>query len=173
MSTVTIEQLHAWVAADEGEPAIGLTSFQHAAQAAELAMAAGADDELVVAAFLHDVGHAEGGHDHGRWARARLAGALSERVLWLIEHHITAKRYVCSTNPQYYERLSADSRRTLVLQGGPLSPAEAEAFAEHPWAADALRLRVWDDGAKQGGWLPQPLEVYLARVQRLLAQAQA
>jgi predicted HD phosphohydrolase len=172
--TITLSQICAWFQANYlAEPGLNLTSFEHAAQTAELAIGAGADGELVVAAFLHDVGHAEAGPDHGRWARERLRGAFGERVLWLIEHHITAKRYACATDAQYYARLSADSRRTYALQGGPLSPPERAAFAIHPWFEDAVRLRRWDDAAKRGGYMPRSLGAYLEQVEQLMARPRA
>ena len=50
--------------------------------------------------------------------------------------------------------LVADSVRSLALQGGPMSPAECEAFLALPHAQDALRLRIWDDHAKDRGQRP-------------------
>lgn len=168
--TLTHDRIRAWLEADDGEPEIGLSAHEHAAQTAEQAIRAGADDELVVAALLHDLGHAEAGHDHGRWAREHLSSILSERVLWLIEHHITAKRYACTVDPTYHDKLSEDSKRTLVLQGGTLSAAGAAAFARHRWFADVMRLREWDEGAKLGGWMPRPLDEYLAYVDRAVGR---
>lgn len=151
VTTQRIAQMVGWFQADLlAEPEIGLTSFQHAGQTAELARQEGADDNSIVAALLHDVGHAEGGFDHGQWARVHLAGWFDERVLWLIEHHITAKRYVCTVQPDYEQILSADSRRTLRLQGGGLAEAAALEFSRHPWFDDVMQLREWDDAAKRG-----------------------
>lgn len=62
MDRVTLDQIRAWLDADLlAEPELNLTSYEHAAQTAELAPGEGVDDDLVVAAFLHEVGHAEGG----------------------------------------------------------------------------------------------------------------
>ncbi|MFN0070419.1 MAG: HD domain-containing protein [Chloroflexota bacterium] len=161
LSTERILRLADWIAADGmAEPAIGLLAFEHAIQTAELATRAGADDELLVAALLHDVGHAEGGHEHGQWAQIHLAEWFSDRTLWLIEHHITAKRYVCTVEPEYHARLSVDSQQSLRLQGGTLPAEEATVFSQHIWFDDAMRLRRWDDSAKRGGWLPRRFESY-------------
>jgi predicted HD phosphohydrolase len=53
--------------------------------------------------------------------------------------------------PAYRAALSADSKRSLALQGGVFDDAQAQAFIEQPHAADAVRLRCWDDAAKVAG----------------------
>jgi predicted HD phosphohydrolase len=65
--------------------------------------------------------------------------------------HADAKRYLCATEPAYFDHLSPVSQRTLRMQGG-IMPAEAVArFAAHPWLRDAVALRRWDDLAKVKG----------------------
>ncbi|WP_204279744.1 hypothetical protein, partial [Serratia marcescens] len=59
--------------------------------------------------------------------------------------HVEAKRYLVATQADYAARLSADSQRSLALQGGPMPLVQAQAWLERPHADDALRLRVWDD----------------------------
>lgn len=135
-----------------GEP---VTQLEHALQCAWLARAAGADDEMVIAALLHDIGHliVEGGvlgspdHDQEGAAYLRRFG-FSDRVLELVAGHVQAKRYLTATNPDYFARLSDVSKQTLIDQGGPMSPVECEAFAQDPLLTDKLRLRSWDERAK-------------------------
>ncbi|HWJ63814.1 MAG TPA: HD domain-containing protein [Acidimicrobiales bacterium] len=138
-----------------------VSQLDHALQTAALARAAGADDALVAAALLHDVGHllhlragAQGdgqtavdlGHEAtgARW----LAPVFPPQVTGPIALHVAAKRYRCAVDPAYHDGLSEGSRRSLVRQGGPMSPEEAERFAAHPAHADAVALRGWDDGGK-------------------------
>ena len=64
---------------------------------------------------------------------------------------MNCKRWLCASDPAYHDRLSDASKRTLVLQGGPMSPAEMAAWDTRPWTADAVRLRRWDDEAKVAG----------------------
>ena len=138
-----------------------VSQLDHALQTAALARADDADDALVAAALLHDVGHllelrdggvADGqtdvdlGHE-GRGARW-LAPVFPPEVTGPIALHVAAKRYRCAVEPSYHEGLSDGSRRSLVRQGGPMSPAEAERFADHPAHADAVALRGGDDGGK-------------------------
>jgi predicted HD phosphohydrolase len=113
----------------------------------------------VCAALLHDVGHLL--NDKGETPTLRgvddlhqyaalpfLRPYFPEAVLGPIRLHVDAKRYLCATRPDYYERLSEDSKRSLKLQGGVFAPAEAERFIGQPHAAEAVKVRLWDDAAK-------------------------
>ena len=44
-------------------------------------------------------------------------------VIDCVRQHVAAKRYICATRPDYFERLSAASVHSLKLQGGPMSAA--------------------------------------------------
>ena len=157
-----------------GEP---VTQLEHALQSAHLAEQSDADDELVTACLLHDLGHLlnpqgetptlSGIDDtHQYFALPFLRGLLSERVLDAIKLHVDAKRYLCATNTGYYARLSEDSRRSLALQGGPFDAAGATAFLQQPGARDAVMVRQWDDLAKQAGLATPSLAHFLARAAR-------
>ena len=77
----------------------------------------------------------------------RRAG-FSERMARLVEYHVQAKRYLTFSQPDYYARLSEASRRTLAYQGGVMSADEAQAFEQDPLCAVSLRMRHWDEQAK-------------------------
>ncbi len=157
-----------------------VTQLDHACQTAALARRDGAADELVVAALLHDVGHLldlrdrEGdptlpGRDLGHEGRgaAWLSDLFPPEVTRPIALHVRAKRYRCAVDPDYATGLSAGSTRSLALQGGPYDADQAAAFEARPGAADAVRLRRWDDGGKVDG-LPVPgLDDHRARLDRL------
>ena len=141
----------------------------HALQCAELADVVGADEELVLACLLHDVGRyavaQEGisdtlertatrsrtGRGHHEAGADLLAPYVPERVAFLIRAHAEAKRYLCTTEPGYYDALSPGSKHTLTLQGNLMTPDEVARAAEHPWWSEAIRLRRWDDAAKVVG----------------------
>ena len=74
---------------------------------------------------------------------------FSERMARLVEYHVQAKRYLTLTEPGYYQRLSEASRRTLEYQGGVMSEDEARVFARDPLCAVSLRMRQWDEQAKE------------------------
>lgn len=161
-----------------GEP---VTQLQHALQCAAQAEAEGADDGLVTAALLHDLGHLVHEHApevgdtptlvgiddlHQFIAIPFLRGLFDDRVLGAIQGHVDAKRYLCATRPGYLQALSADSQRSLVLQGGVFNAAEAAAFIARPGADEAVRLRLWDDLAKAPAMATPPLAHYMARARR-------
>jgi len=157
-----------------GEP---VTQLEHALQTAHLAEQAGADDELITACLLHDLGHLlqdlgetptlRGVDDvHQYAALPFLRGLFGERVLGGIRLHVDAKRCLCATVPGYEAALSADSQRSLALQGGTFSAGQATAFMAQPGAQDALQLRRWDDLAKTAGAPTPPLAHFLQRAAR-------
>lgn len=141
----------------------GVTQREHALQSADLAREAGAPDALVVAALLHDVGHLlldEHDGAPGFLAHDRRHEAVGWQFLrqWFppavagpVALHVRAKRYLVAVRPEYAARLSASSRRSLAVQGGPLSAADAAAFAVRPHAEAAIAIRRWDDQAKCAG----------------------
>jgi phosphonate degradation associated HDIG domain protein len=166
-----------------GEP---VTQLQHALQSAELAERAGASAELVLAAFLHDLGHLI--NDQGESPTLRgvddrheyvalpfLRGRFGDAVLQPIRLHVDAKRYLCArgdgrvSGAEYWANLSADSKRSLELQGGIYNAAEADAFMTQPHASGAVQLRLWDDQAKLADAVTPPLDRYLELAARLSA----
>jgi predicted HD phosphohydrolase len=76
---------------------------------------------------------------------------FGDDVLLPIRLHVDAKRYLCATRAGYHDALSPDSKRSLGLQGGVYSPADAAQFAAREGAARAIELRLWDDAAKVAG----------------------
>ena len=150
-----------------------VTQLEHALQAAQLAEAQGAGDALITAALLHDLGHllnlqgespTERGIDdqHQYYAIPFLRPLFPPAVIEAIRLHVDAKRALCALEPEYYEALSPDSKRSLTLQGGIFSRVETEAFMAKPFAAEAVRVRRWDDAAKLPGHATPALSHYLA-----------
>ena len=160
-----------------------VTQLEHSLQCAQLAEEAGADAALVTASFLHDLGHllnlqgetptARGIDDqHQYFAIPFIRPLFPAAVIEPIRLHVDAKRALCALEAGYFEALSEDSKRSLVLQGGAYAPAEAEAFAAKPHAREAMRLRRWDDAAKVAGKVTPGIEHYLAIAARCATEAQ-
>jgi predicted HD phosphohydrolase len=126
----------------------------HALQAGWFAARAGADDELLLAATLHDIGRAETVRAEHPDLPHELAGAefarahLGERAAWIIAAHVPAKRFLVATDPAYHGLLSLASVASLMRQGGPMDDDEVARFRAHPNAAEAVQVRRWDDDAK-------------------------
>lgn len=157
----------------------GVTQWQHAWQCGRLARNAKAEPALQVAAWLHDVGHLLDGEAgtptlhgvddrHETRAAALLTPLFGAAVAQPVALHVEAKRFLVATQPDYAARLSADSHRSLALQGGPMPMTEAAAWRAQPHAADALRLRIWDDLAKDPTWWPTSRDEAMAELAALL-----
>jgi len=173
-----------------GEP---VTIGEHMLQAGALAEAAGAAGALVAAALLHDIGHLRGEPGAGTARGVRGGDALGDSIVpragtdtghgesgarWLsqwfgaavtepVRLHVAAKRYLCATEPGYFGRLSPESVRTLALQGGPMTPAQAASFEALPYARDAVAVRRWDDQAKDPAVTPPPFAHFAPLLQDL------
>lgn len=156
-----------------------LTQFEHALQSAALATQWSGRPELVAAAFLHDVGHllvneheARGDflsrdHRHERIGSRWLARAFGGPVTAPVDLHVPAKRYLCAADPAYHASLSESSKRSLVVQGGPMSAVEMTAFRGFAGADDALQVRRIDDLAKVAGLAVPPASTYRELLIRL------
>jgi predicted HD phosphohydrolase len=136
----------------------------HALQCAGHAVAAGADDELVLAAALHDIGRAKPvcaefpGLPHEEAGAAFARDRVGEGVAWLIAQHVPAKRYLVAVDEAYFGQLSPASVRSLEKQGGPMRAAEVREFGSHPRAEAAVALRRWDEAAKDPDDAGLPME---------------
>jgi len=148
-----------------GEP---LSQLAHSLQCAALAEAAHAPESEVLAALFHDIGHliaapgslemaGLGIHEHERiGAQWLTALGFAPEVCELVGAHVQAKRYLAYRNAAYFRRLSQASLGTLAFQGGPMSAAEAASFEAAPLFKAKVRLRSWDEAAKDpAGPMPQ------------------
>ncbi len=148
---------------------VAVDEWDHALQAAACAIADGADDELVLAAALHDIGHSPrlggpGVENHSGLARDWLTPRFGERVGWLAGAHVAAKRHLAAVDPAYAGALSATSVASLAAQGG---AGVDERFVAHPWHRDALRLRRYDDAAKDPRAVGAPAQLVLDLAEQL------
>jgi [1-hydroxy-2-(trimethylamino)ethyl]phosphonate dioxygenase len=151
-------------------------------QCAALARAQGAPDALVAAALLHDIGHFTGEFGayspddtqdrlHEAAGAKMLQGYFPAAVTEPVRLHVAAKRYLCSADPTYHDSLSAASKHSLSLQGGPMSASEMAAFRSLDHHQDAVRLRRWDDGGKTAGLGAGTFEAFRPLLRRVVTPA--
>jgi phosphonate degradation associated HDIG domain protein len=151
-----------------------VSQLDHGLQCAALAREAGADDALIAASLLHDLGHllelenADGqmgdlttDRRHEATAVRALAGLFPAAVTAPIALHVDAKRYLCAVDPRYTSLLSAGSVRSLATQGGPMGDSEARRFEALPAHRAACDLRRWDDLGKVEHLTVAPLDDYV------------
>jgi phosphonate degradation associated HDIG domain protein len=139
-----------------GEP---VSVLEHCLQCAHFAERSHATPATIAAALLHDIGHvlhglpediAQCGVDgaHEEVAAVYLAKWFGKDVTETVRLHVSAKRYLCATDPAYIGQLSPSSIESLQLQGGVMNDEEVAAFEALPNASVAVQLRRWDDEAK-------------------------
>lgn len=144
----------------------------HALQSAYAAEKAGEDAAMILACLLHDVGHmvhdlgenpAEDGIDdqHEEAGAVWLAPRFGPDIAEPVRLHVAAKRYLVGTEAGYAALLGKDSVRSLELQGGAMTPEQAAAFIKRPWAEEAVRLRRYDELAKDPKAVTPSLEHFL------------
>ncbi len=141
-----------------GEP---VSQVEHMCQCAQLAESEGYDEEVVLAAFFHDIGHfcehimpvqqmdGYGVANHEKFGADFLRSkGFSETIASLVENHVQAKRYLTYHFPDYYNQLSEASKKTLEFQGGKMTLQEAMSFETDPLFDLHIKLRRWDEKAK-------------------------
>jgi phosphonate degradation associated HDIG domain protein len=161
----------------------GITQIEHALQCAEMALAQGASESLIVAALLHDIGHlfekeenvVDGKFDdrHEAIGAKALSGLFPEAVWRPVALHVAAKRYLCFIEPQYWAQLSEASKKSLELQGGTFNQEQAQVFERAPYWQEAVLLRRFDDMGKQDEMSGRCFADFLPMMRKLRAEAAA
>jgi predicted HD phosphohydrolase len=148
-------------------------ALQHGLQCGhQLALRRPRDLELQVAGLVHDIGHDLVPDDddlHGVHAADSVRWLLGDRVARLVELHVPAKRYLVTVDPRYTDLLSARSAQTVRQQGGAMTSGDLIAFEDTGCSADALILRMADDGAKVPGAVVPPLDAWRASLELVAA----
>jgi phosphonate degradation associated HDIG domain protein len=182
---LTVDEI-ARLLAEKGQRQYGreaVSQLDHALQCAQLAEEKDETRETIVAALLHDLGHLLAADRDSNPAAPRerddlhqyialpfLRGLLPAGVLEPIRLHVDAKRYLCATEATYWDTLSPASKRSLELQGGIYGAEEAERFMKQPFAAEAVRLRRYDDWAKDPAKLTPSLSHFLQMLDAVAAE---
>ncbi|XP_047491618.1 2-amino-1-hydroxyethylphosphonate dioxygenase (glycine-forming)-like [Penaeus chinensis] len=167
-----------------------VTQRQHALQAARFAEEEEFPAEIILGALLHDVGHLAGMRDGSERMTTNdvTLGAANHDVIGaeylarlgfppavtaFVRYHVQAKRFLVATDAGYYETLTEASRMTLDHQGGPMTEEEARTFAQDPQFDVILRMRRWDERAKDPEAVTPPLEHYKDMCLRFLQESEA
>lgn len=156
--------------------------LSHSVQSGLIARDRGFDEELILGAFLHDIGHLcpleqeEGDFErmgeYGIDAHDKLGGdylksrGFSDRIIAVVKNHVPSKRYLCLKDQTYYDQLSEASKQTLEYQGGMMSEEEAAEFEADPFFEDSIQIRQVDEAAKEQNFEVQ--EKHWAYFQELL-----
>ena len=140
-----------------------MTQTEHALQCAYYAKLYNYDSDVIIAALLHDIGHllffdndSKELMDNYGVVRHEDKGAIylkelgyNDKICSLVRNHVTAKRYLCSSDSRYYDKLSDASKTTMRYQGGLMSSEELKNFEKDLYFKDSIKIRHLDDMGKQ------------------------
>jgi predicted HD phosphohydrolase len=126
--------------------------YQHALQSATRALRDGVEEEMVVAALLHDIGDTIAPDNHSEVAAAILKPYISEKTHWIIAHHGLFQGYF------YYQHLGWD-------------PDARERYRGHPhFQACADFCERWDQVSFDPDYDTLRLETFEPMVRKLFAR---
>lgn len=129
-----------------------INRYQHSLQSATLAHRDGADEEMVVAALLHDIGDIISPYNHSQLAAAILRPYVSERVHWIIDKHGLFQGY-------YYNHHLGGDRHAR------------DKFKDHLWYDDcAYFCQNYDQNAFDPDYDTESLSFFEPMVRRVFAQ---
>ena len=126
--------------------------LEHSLQCASRAYRDRADEELVVAALLHDIGDLLSPFNHSELAAAVLRPYVSERTYWIVLHHGLFQSY-------YYAHHTGGDRNAR------------DAYRDHPWYQDTVEFcHRWDQSSFDPDYESLPLEFFQPMVRRIFSQ---
>ncbi|MBS0366495.1 MAG: HD domain-containing protein [Proteobacteria bacterium] len=133
----------------EGYP---VSRLGHSLQAATRALRDGADDDLVVAALLHDIGDELAPYCHAQLAAAIVRPYVRAEVTWIVEQHGLFQTYY------YVHHLGGDRYAR-------------ERLRDHPWyAACESFCANWDQCSFDPDYRSEPLAAFEPLVRRVFAR---
>ena len=126
--------------------------LEHSLQTATRAHRDGADEEMVVAALLHDLDDLLAPHSHGELSALILRPYVTERTYWIIRHHGLFQLV-------YYAHYHGRDRNAR------------DKYRGHRWYQDAVDFcHRWDQAAFDPDYESLPLEFFEPMVRRLFAR---
>jgi len=154
----------------------------HVLQAAYWAEKRNLEKSLIVGGLLHDIGHliSESGEDyldkgndnsHELIGFKYLSQFMPPEVTIPIKLHVSAKRYLCTTDHTYFSELSEASKKSFYLQGGKMDASEKRKFEEQNFFKEAIALRKCDDAAKNPNLTTPSLKYYFGIMEQFLPGA--
>jgi predicted HD phosphohydrolase len=137
---------------DQSLPGYPVSRLGHSLQAATRALKDGADDELIVAALIHDVGDDLAPYNHSEIAAGILRPYVRPEVTWIVEQHGLFQSY-------YYAHHSGRDRYAR------------EKFRGHPWYQACKDFCAnWDQCSFDPGYPSDPLSAFAPRLREIFSR---
>lgn len=144
-----LEQLRKLDHSLEGYP---LTRLGHSLQTATRALRDGADEELTVAALLHDMGDELAPYNHAELAASILRPYVRPEVTWIVAQHGLFQNYY------YVHHLGGDRNAR-------------ERYRDHPWFEACKHFcAAWDQCSFDPAYRSEPLATFEPLVRRIFAR---
>jgi predicted HD phosphohydrolase len=129
-----------------------VSRLEHSLQAATRALRDGADDDLVAAALIHDVGDELAPYNHAEIAAGILRPYVRPEVTWIVEQHGLFQSY-------YYAHHSGGNRHGR------------DRFRDHPWYQACRDFCAnWDQCSFDPRYEWQPLSSFEPLIRRIFTR---
>mgnify|MGYP000485681223 FL=1 len=129
-----------------------VTRLEHSLQSATRAEKDGADEEMIVATLLHDIGDSLAPYNHSQLIAAVLRPYVSEKVHWIMLHHGLFQEY-------YYAHHLGKDRNSR------------DKFKDHQYYQDAIDFcEKWDQKSFDPNYESFPLDHFEPMVRRLFSK---
>lgn len=139
---------------DEDWTPYPINRYQHCLQAATRAYTDGADEEIIVAALVHDIGDILSPYNHGELAAAMMKPYVSERTWWILKHH-------CVFQGFYYNHHLGGDRNAR------------DKYRDSPhWEACRKFCHDYDQCAFDPDYPTKPLEFFEPILRRVLSRGE-
>ncbi len=129
-----------------------VSRLEHALQTATRALRDDADEEMIVAALLHDIGDTLAPENHSDFAAAILRPFVSPRTHWIIKHHGVFQGYY------FFHHLGGDRHARDRYRNHPYYQACADFCAD------------WDQCSFDPAYESKPLDYFAPMVRRVFAR---
>jgi predicted HD phosphohydrolase len=137
---------------DQSLPGYRLSRLEHSLQAATRALKDGADDELIVAALIHDVGDELAPYNHAQVAAGIIRPYVRPEVTWIVEQHGLFQTY-------YYAHHAGRDRNGR------------EKFRDHPWYQACKDFCAdWDQCSFDPDYPWEPLGTFEPRLREIFSR---
>jgi predicted HD phosphohydrolase len=129
-----------------------VTRLEHSLQSATRAEKDGADEEMVVATLIHDIGDNLAPHNHSQLVASVLRPYVSEKIYWIMLHHGIFQEY-------YYAHHIGRDRNAR------------DKFKDHPYYQDAVDFcEKWDQKSFDPNYESYSLEYFEPKVRKLFSK---
>ncbi|HUA25600.1 MAG TPA: HD domain-containing protein [Steroidobacteraceae bacterium] len=144
--------LHSLAGMDDGLAGYQITRLAHSLQAATRAEADGADEEMIVAALIHDLGDSLAPENHSNFAAEIIRPYVRAEVTWVVEHHGVFQKV-------YYAHFYGED------------PELRQAYRDHPYYESCVRFcERWDQAAFDPEYPTRSLEHFEPLVRRIFTR---